>query len=891
MQKKIILSFAFLLIGIVNIVAQSSASFSFFEYKGKDQFFDRKINQKNEYRNPILSGFYPDPSICRKGEDYYMVNSSFSFYPGIPIFTSKNLVNWKQIGNVLDRPSQLNLDSIRISGGIYAPTIRYNKFNDTFYLITTCVDGIGNFIVKTKDPYIGWSEPVLLPEVGGIDPSLFFDDNGKAYIVNNDAPIGTPKWEGHRAIWIHEFDTITDKTVGIAKIIVDGGADISKKPVWIEGPHLFKKNGKYVLIAAEGGTGTNHSQVAFLSGSIFGPYIPYSNNPILSQRDMPENRTNKITSVGHADLTDDKQGNTWAVFLGCRPYEKNYYNTGRETFLLPITWKNDIPIILSKGKAVPTTMKKKNSGKDSVALTGNFIWRDKFESSTLNSSWLMIRTPHSNWYDLRNNKLILKAIPINIYDISQPAFLGHRQQNSTFEATTELNFLPKSSQEIAGIVCFQNEKYNIVFGKTKIKENDAIVLDWSADGIKRIATYLIPQEFRNSTVQLKIEGEGEYYNFYAKFPNGNWISVAKKVDARNLSSENAGGFTGNIIGLYASSEVKPKILKKVYSNYFPIGVAVSGNHLIGKNKDLLLKHFSSLTAENAMKPENLMRKDGTYNWSNADNIVKFAHENKLLVRGHTLVWHNQTPDWFFKNEKGMYVDSTIMYKRLEKYMTDVMTHFKKDVYCWDVVNEAISDGASETYRTDSPWYKTCGTGYIEKAFRLAHKIDPNVKLYYNDYNLVNPEKRMKVYNMLRNLIKKGVPIYGIGLQGHWSTQDLDPEEIQKTIDLFSSLGLDIQITELDMTVYGTYHGAGAKIQSRETHLFNPYLEKMQADKYKQVFEILRKNKEKISGVTFWGLADNYTWLDSFPVSGRKDFPLLFNQQFQPKMAFYAITDF
>jgi endo-1,4-beta-xylanase len=145
--------------------------------------------------------------------------------------------------------------------------------------------------------------------------------------------------------------------------------------------------------------------------------------------------------------------------------------------------------------------------------------------------------------------------------------------------------------------------------------------------------------------------------------------------------------------------------------------------------------------------------------------------------------------------------------------------------------------------------------------------------------------------MLRNLIKKGVPIYGIGLQGHWSTQDLDPEEIQKTIDLFSSLGLDIQITELDMTVYGTYHGAGAKIQSRETHLFNPYLEKMQADKYKQVFEILRKNKEKISGVTFWGLADNYTWLDSFPVSGRKDFPLLFNQQFQPKMAFYAITDF
>ena len=891
MHKKHIIGAAFLLLGVISICAQSTASFSFFQYQGKDNIFEQKINLKNQYQNPILAGFYPDPSICRKGDDFYLVNSSFSFFPGIPIFTSKDLVHWTQIGHVLDRQSQLNLNGTRISGGIYAPAIQYNKFNDTFYMITTCVDGIGNFIVKTKDPAKGWSDPILLPNVGGIDPSLFFDDNGKGYIVNNDAPIGTPKWDGHRAIWIHEFDVNTDQTFGTAKLIVDGGVDPLKKPVWIEGPHLYKRNGKYLLIAAEGGTGTNHSEVAFLSDNVFGSYIPYADNPILTQRDMPENRNNKITSVGHADLVDDTNGNTWAVFLGCRPYEENYYNTGRETFLLPVTWKNDIPVILQKGLAVPTIVNKKKLEDKEIETTGNFTWRDEFESNTLDKRWLMIRTPKSDWYDLKNGQLILKVIPKSIYEVTQPAFLGHRQQHTTFETTTEFSFKPQNGQEIAGLVCFQNEKYNFVFGKTLVKGNEAIVLDHSAGETKRIATLEIPAAYKNSPVRLKIIGYGANYSFYVAYGDNNWLAVAEKVDARNLSTQNAGGFIGTLIGPYASSAAQPKILKEVYADYFKLGVAVSMNHLQGKEKDLLLKHFNSLTAENAMKPISLLRKDGNYNWTTADKIVSFAKKNKLLLRGHVLVWHNQTPDWFFQNDKGNYADSTTMYKRMEKYMTDVMTHFKSDVYCWDVVNEAISDVETEMYRTNSPWYKTCGIGYIEKAFRLAHKIDPKAKLFYNDYNLINPIKREKVFNMLSALLKKGVPIHGIGLQGHWSMQDLDTTEIQKTVDLFSSLGLDIQITELDLTVYGTYHGEGAKIQSKETHPFTPCLEKMQAEKYKQIFEILRRNKDKISAVTFWGLADNHTWLDNFPVENRKDFPLLFNQQLESKLSFHAITTF
>lgn len=258
--------------GCQSIPQTNEAIFDFFEYQGEDVIFETPIDSIYEYRNPIVCGFYPDPSICRKGEDYYMVHSSFSYYPGIPILHSRDLVHWEQIGHVLDRPSQLKLDNLRLSGGIYAPAISYNPVNDTFYVVTTCVDGIGNFVVKTKDPQQGWSDPILLPEVGGIDPSLFFDEDGKAYLVHNDAPIGIPEYDGHRAIWIHNYDPGTDQTFGKKQVIVDGGVDKSKHPVWIEGPHLYKIKGKYYLMAAEGGTSINHSEVIFTSDHVKGPY-------------------------------------------------------------------------------------------------------------------------------------------------------------------------------------------------------------------------------------------------------------------------------------------------------------------------------------------------------------------------------------------------------------------------------------------------------------------------------------------------------------------------------------------------------------------------------------------------------------------------------------------
>ena len=319
--------------------------FSDFMYKGNDNVYNNSPLKDGEFYSAILQGCYPDPSICRKDNDYYLVCSSFAMFPGVPIFHSNDLVNWTQLGHVLDRKSQLKVDDCGISAGVYAPAIRYNKYNDTFYMITTQFSGgFGNMVVKTDDPAKGWSDPVKL-NFDGIDPSMFFDEDGKAYVVHNDAPApGTELYSGHRVIKVWEYDVKNDQIIpGTDKVIVNGGVDITKKPVWIEAPHIYKRNGKYYLMCAEGGTGGNQSEVIFISDSPKGPYTPAPSNPILTQRHLPSNREYVVDWAGHADLVEGPDGKYYGVFLGVRPNEANMVNTGRETFILPVDWSGDFP--------------------------------------------------------------------------------------------------------------------------------------------------------------------------------------------------------------------------------------------------------------------------------------------------------------------------------------------------------------------------------------------------------------------------------------------------------------------------------------------------------------------------------------------------------------------
>jgi xylan 1,4-beta-xylosidase len=300
--------------------------------------------------NPVLAGFYPDPSVVKVGTDYYLVNSTFSYFPGIPVFHSKDLKNWKQVGNVISRTSQMNFVGDRLTRGLFAPAISYN--NGIFYVTCTLIDRKGNFVVTAKDPAGPWSDPVWLPEVKGIDPSLYFDD-AKAYILYNSGPPDNKSlYSGHRTIRMYEFDPVSLKVTGEEKILVNGGVDISKKPVWIEGPHILKANNWYYLYAAEGGTSVNHSEVVFRSQSPWGPYIPWEHNPILTQRDLPEDRKHPVTSTGHAQFVEGPDGKMYAIFLAVRPYTGDYYNTGRETFIAPVEWKDGWPVINPGSKEV-----------------------------------------------------------------------------------------------------------------------------------------------------------------------------------------------------------------------------------------------------------------------------------------------------------------------------------------------------------------------------------------------------------------------------------------------------------------------------------------------------------------------------------------------------------
>lgn len=526
--------------------------FQQFTYEGKDLVFAQPL-AANEYRNPILAGFYPDPSITRAGNDYYLVNSSFSYFPGVPIFHSKDLVNWKSLGNVLTTATQLPLKKQQTSRGIYAPTIRYH--DGVFYMITTLVDVRGNFLVTATDPAGPWSEPILLPEIGGIDPDIFFDDDGKAYIAHNDGPIGEPLYNGHRAIWLWEFDVKTKTVVkNSGRVIVNGGTDISKKPIWIEGPHIYKINGWYYLLCAEGGTGYDHSAVIFRSKSLRAPFVPYEKNPILTQRDLAKDRPNPITTAGHADLVQTKEGDWWAVFLATRAYDKTLYNTGRETFLLPVTWKDGWPVILEPGKEIPYTGKApaiqaKTPNPDT--LTGNFVWSDNFSKNSLGTEWVSLRAADSPFYQLTQSGIALQALDITLDSLEQPAFLGRRQQHTRFNATTEFSLPPVKTS--AGIVALQSETAHYYFGARQGKKGTELFIEQANQQAPRIMYQRTAKDLA-LPVNLRIEGDAGKISFLYKTRTGKYKAVMKNADAKILSTEVAGGFVGTLLGIHARAE-------------------------------------------------------------------------------------------------------------------------------------------------------------------------------------------------------------------------------------------------------------------------------------------------------------------------------------------------
>lgn len=531
-----------------------SARFNWFEYQGHDSVFEQPLTE-NEFQNPVAAGFYPDPSITRKGDDYYMVNSSFAYTPGLPILHSRDLVHWQLIGHALTRPEQLKMDNLQISRGLFAPTIRYH--DGLFYIINTAVDSGGNFIVTAKDPAGEWSDPVWLPEIGGIDPDIFFDDNGKVYITHNDAPVGEPLYQGHRAIWMWEYDLDNKQVVkDSGRVIVNGGTDLAKQPIWIEAPHVYKINGWYYLLCAEGGTGYEHSEVVFRTRNLDEPFVPYQNNPILTQRDLDIDRPDPITTAGHADIVQTPQGDWWAVFLATRSYDKTFYNTGRESFLLPVSWQDGWPHILQAGKTIPYHPAKpaiSESFEVTDALTGNFTWRDEFSQPVLSPHWSLLRSFTHDWYQLQDGYIDIRALPVKLSSLQQPAFIGRRQQHMTYSASTELQ-LPATEHLSAGLVAFQNEHFHYYLGTKKTPSGYQVFIEQAKGDEPVMITSRAINADPGQSIVLEIDGDKDKISFSYQVEGKLKVELAEDLDGKILSTAIAGGFVGTMIGLHSRQE-------------------------------------------------------------------------------------------------------------------------------------------------------------------------------------------------------------------------------------------------------------------------------------------------------------------------------------------------
>ena len=539
--------------------------FSAFTYEGTDEVYSNNPLKENEFYNPILQGCYPDPAIAKKGDDYFIVCSSFAMFPGVPIFHSKDLVNWTDLGGVLNRESQLDVFDCGISAGIYAPGITYNSYNDTFYMITTgFTGGLGNFIVKTKDPLKkNWSDPIKL-KFDGIDPSIFFDDDGKAYVVHNDAPDqGKELYVGHRVIKIWEYDIENDQIIeGTDKIIVDGGVDLAKKPIWIEAPHIYKKDGKYYLMCAEGGTGGWHSEVIFKADNPKGPYIPAPNNPILTQRYFNRVRANKVDWAGHADIIEGPDGKHYGVFLAIRPNEKQRVNTGRETFILPVDWSGEWPVFenglipMEPKLQLPEGVENK-TGQGEFFPNGNFTYKEDFSGEQLDYRWIGLRGPRENFLEKAASGIRIKPFENNIKEVKPTSTLFYRQMHKNFSYSVTMSYKPNNEKDLAGIVCLQNEHSNYVFGITK-KGNDYYLL-LQRNSKQRFAKEVSSEVIASTKIDiskpigLRVSAKGDNYDFSYSTNESDFTNVGLVVSGDILSTDVAGGFTGCLLGLYATS--------------------------------------------------------------------------------------------------------------------------------------------------------------------------------------------------------------------------------------------------------------------------------------------------------------------------------------------------
>ena len=539
-------------------------------------FFLSSFGQE-KFSNPIIRGGYPDPSICKVGDTFYLVNSSFEYFPGLPIHKSKDLINWELIGYGLDRESQVsskvNLIDVQSNGGIHAPTIRYH--DGVFYIITTNVyfdvdkqkADMVNFIITADNPSGPWSDPIHILGAPGIDPDLFFDDDGRVWYVGNQMP-KNPSFNGEGEIWLQELDLNKFKLIGERHLLWRGacGGD------WAEGPHMYKKDGRYYLLIAEGGTSFNHAVMVALSDNIEGPYISNPRNPIITSRHLSYD--NWVNSTGHGDIIELDDGKNYMVLLGIRNEIERGSNMGRETFLAPVDWEREPfewketkhlwPVVAAETGRVERINEVVFSGSVQNIATS---FEDKFESDNLDLKWNFRRYPIEKifYLDKQQNRLNLICHHNQIKERVSAALLGFKQTESNFEYSTQMFFEPLNNGSEAGVSIFQKDDNYINF--TLIRNDDKIVLQSYAVKNTEIEEFLSePIKEYNGQIEFRIVANEDSYKLYYKTSRKDF-ELFTILNGDLVISK---GYTGAHLGLYATGNGKKTkdFASFDYVNYF-----------------------------------------------------------------------------------------------------------------------------------------------------------------------------------------------------------------------------------------------------------------------------------------------------------------------------------
>lgn len=515
--------------------------------------------------NPILPGFFPDPSICAVGEDFYIVNSTFAYFPGLVILHSKDLAHWEQIGNVLTRESQLPLMNAGHSQGLFAPTIRYHE--GTYYVICTNVSYGGNFVVTAKNPEGPWSDPYYLEGADGIDPSLFFDDDGKCYYIGTHPNKEGCRYNGDYFIWIQELDLNTMKLVGEKKDVWNGAM---RNICWPEGPHIYKKGDYYYIMHAEGGTGPEHAVTVCRSKNIWGPYENNFCNPILTHRHLGKDYP--IKYVGHGDLVETVNGEWYMVMLAVRPKE-TYTTMGRETFLAKVTWENNWPVV-NPGVGIltdelvidldeydpcndPDSYTNRTNRK--TAVPGSSRVYDFTTMTEIGDEFMALRKPVDNIARVVEGEgLALKLKTEKFGERTVPSYLSVRQQHHVFTSEVVVDRKSLTDGSEAGIVYLQNDAFYL---KAVTDNKNTVTVALCEKGQENVLAIF---DVAGDEARIAISIKDLKATVAVKSPYGKVLAQKENIDIRALSTEVAGGFVGCTIGVYAAAtkdEGKEAVIK------------------------------------------------------------------------------------------------------------------------------------------------------------------------------------------------------------------------------------------------------------------------------------------------------------------------------------------